>query len=222
MLVLSCLVYAQSENQHTLTFRPVFNNAELILNDTYYPLGNNDSIQFETLRFYISGLELINDYKPIWKEKNSFHLVDATNKKTLSVSIQCPSNLLFNQIKFNLGIDSITNVSGALGGDLDPTRGMYWTWQSGYINFKLEGKSNRCSTRNHEFQFHLGGYLYPDSALQTLILNGSANEKTEIVFDLGKLISTIDLSKQNQIMSPGKDAVLLSGKVAKCFSTIQP
>ena len=75
-----------------------------------------------------------------------------------------------DKIKFNLGIDSLTNVSGVMGGDLDPTKGMYWTWQSGYINFKMEGSSAVCPTRNHEFQFHIGGYQDPFYAMQTLEL----------------------------------------------------
>ena len=70
-----------------------------------------------------------------------------------SLALQIPSNIPFSKLKFQLGIDSLTNVSGAMGGDLDPTKGMYWTWQSGYINMKIEGKSNSCKTRKNQFQF---------------------------------------------------------------------
>ncbi len=214
--------FAQTNVDYHLKFYPVFNKSNLVLNTEYYQINNNDSIQFETLKFYISEIEFLNNDKTVWKEKNSFHLLNATETKTLLIELNLKQKINFNQIKFNLGIDSATNVSGAMGGDLDPTNGMYWTWQSGYINFKLEGKSNLCKTRNNEFQFHLGGYLYQDYAMQTLMLNVSANEKTEILFDLDKLISEMDLSKQNQLMSPGKEAVLLSEKVAKCFSIKQP
>ena len=82
----------------------------------------------------------------------------------------------FNTIAFNLGIDSITNVSGAQGGDLDPTKGMYWAWQSGFINIKLQGTSNSCPPPKNEFEFHLGGYQYPFNSLQTIILK-TGNEK---------------------------------------------
>jgi len=132
--------------------------------------------------------------------------------------LSSPTNLKFTKIKFNLGIDSITNVSGAMGGDLDPTKGMYWTWQSGYINLKLEGKSKLCKTRNNEFQFHLGGYQNGDNALQTIILNVSENKEIDILIDIEQFVAAIDLSEQNQIMSPGKKAVLLSEKFSKIFS----
>lgn len=222
LLVSTQICFAQTKDQYSLEFHPQFGNSDLIVNEKFYKLSNADSIQFETLKFYISGIELLNDDKMIWAEENSFHLADASAQKSLSINLQIPSKAAFNKVKFNLGIDSITNVSGALGGDLDPTRGMYWTWQSGYVNFKLEGKSNLCNTRNKELQFHLGGYQYPFNALQKIILNVIANEKTVIVLDLEKLISGIDLPKQNEIMSPSKEAVLLSEKVSKCFSIKQP
>lgn len=213
---------AQAFKTQSIIFHPTYNNLNLQMNDTFYKLNNSDSIQFESLKWYISTIELLNDNKIIWKEENSFHLLDATDKASCQLSFQIPSALPFNQISFKLGIDSITNVSGALGGDLDPTRGMYWTWQSGYINFKLEGKSNKCNTRNHAFQFHLGGYQYPFNALQSILLQVPNNEKIEIDMDLSKWIWDIDLSKQNHIMSPGADAVFLSKKLAQRFSVRIP
>ena len=206
-----------AQNQ-TFVFHPVFGNSDLRLSESYYKLNEKDSLQIETLKFYISDIEFLNEGKIIFKEKNSFHLVDASNDKSLAIVLKIPSTVNFTQIRFNLGIDSITNVSGALGGDLDPTKGMYWTWQSGYVNFKLEGKSNLCKTRNNVFQFHLGGYQKPFYALQSITLDVNKKDKIEIFLDISKLISTIDLSKENEIMSPGKDAVLIAEKVKNIFS----
>lgn len=111
---------------------------------------------------------------------------------------------------FHIGIDSATNVSGAMGGDLDPTKGMYWAWQSGYINVKIEGTSSVCNTRNHEFQFHLGGYLPPHYALQTLHFPVKNPQQIQIDIDIQKFLKNIDLARQNHIMSPSKEAVVLS------------
>lgn len=132
--------------------------------------------------------------------------------------MQVPIDVVYDTIKFHLGIDSLTNVSGAVGGDLDPTKGMYWSWQSGYINFKLEGNSPLCNTRNHEFQFHLGGYSAPFASMQTVYLPLTAKQKANILFDVQKLLSAIDLSVQQSIMIPGGDAVALSRLVASSFS----
>jgi hypothetical protein len=44
-------------------------------------------------------------------------------------------------IRFLLGVDSARNVSGIQTGALDPARGMFWTWNSGYVMAKIEGSS---------------------------------------------------------------------------------
>ncbi len=202
----------------TLVFAPVFDNSRLVLNDSVYKLNSGDSLRFETFKFYISGIEFLDQDKSVWKEEKSFHLIDVSDEKSLSFSLPAVPNVSFNKIKFNLGIDSVTNVSGAMGGDLDPIKGMYWTWQSGYINFKLEGKSNLCKTRNNEFQFHLGGYQSPFSSCRAIILNSSMDKNTTIHIHTEKLMNNIDLVNENQIMTPGKEAVLLSQKAAGIFS----
>jgi hypothetical protein len=211
-------IFSQNEKTQLFSFIPLIDNFVFILNDSYCKLNSKDSIQIETLKFYISKIELLNNDVSVWQEENSFHLIDISSDKSKLISFKIPSQLHFNKIKFNLGIDSITNVSGAMGGDLDPTRGMYWTWQNGYINFKIEGKSNLCTTRNHEFQFHLGGYQYPYNTLQTVILNAEEKEIINITFDIKTLLNSINLTSQNHIMSPGAEAVQLSQKASKIFT----
>ena len=140
--------------QKTDSIKIIKSDSAVIKNADSTLIKNGDSIQLKSLKFYISNIELVNGDKVVWQQKNSFHLIDASKNESLQIPLKHQSNLNFTKIKFNLGIDSMVNVSGALGGDLDPTKGMYWTWQSGYINFKLEGKSKKCKTRNNEFHFH--------------------------------------------------------------------
>jgi hypothetical protein len=105
-----------------------------------------------------------------------------------------------------------------MGGDLDPTKGMYWTWQSGYINFKLEGNSNLCKTRHNEFQFHLGGYQQPFNCLQTVFVQVKSTANIKLNIDVEKFFQYIQLSQLNHIMSPSKEAVELSEKLTETFS----
>lgn len=207
---------AQVKKMDTLVFQPMFGDSTLVLSTYSYKLNDKDSIQFDVLKFYISGIEFLNKGKPVWKEENSFHLIDASQEKTMSVILKRSSSIICDQIKFNIGIDSTINVSGAMGGDLDPTKGMYWTWQSGYINFKLEGISNVCKSKNQEFQYHVGGYESPFNAFQTVTLDCKRSNKIEI--DIKELLSGIDLSKQDHIMSPSAEAVVLAQKISKTFS----
>lgn len=208
-------VFLFSQSASCIKFSPSFGSEKLSA-DSVYHLNVSDSIQIASLRFYVSNMELLDNNKSVWIDSNPFHLIDAFNEKTLSINI--PSNISYSKLKFNLGIDSTTNVSGALGGDLDPTKGMYWTWQSGYINFKLEGTSNICKTRHNEFQFHLGGYQHPFKSLQTVFIEITSKSTIEINIDLLKIFQQINLVQQHHIMSPGQEAMDFSEKVIQSLS----
>ncbi len=179
-------------------------------------LGKTDSVKIDELRFYISKIELVQTNKVIFSEANSYHLLDFGVDSSLTISLKIPKGLNFSSLRFQLGIDSLTNVSGAMGGHLDPTMGMYWTWQSGYINFKLEGKSNLCLARNNQFIFHVGGYALEENSLQKIELPFKKNSST-IVFDIKPFFTLVDVSKTNHIMSPGKPTVDLAEQVKTFF-----
>ncbi|MES2560205.1 MAG: MbnP family protein [Bacteroidota bacterium] len=218
-LLITGIIHAQVPTKRLLNFRVCYGNTQTLVVDSFYKLHQSDSIQIEELKFYVSGIRLWNGTKQVWKEDQSFHLVDITQPSSMQVSLAVPANLAFNYITFTLGIDSVTNVSGALGGDLDPTKGMYWTWQSGYINMKLEGTSNLCTTRNHTFQYHFGGYQYPYHVWQEVKLQVNKEQPLHVVFDVKKLMEQLDLVKQPEMMSPCRDAVLLSQQMVQFFKT---
>lgn len=201
-----------------ITFELVYGETPLRIGDNKYTTHSGREIQIQTLRFYISGIELYDGTKLLWKETNSFHLIDASKPNTLQIQFEVPELLHYTTIKFKLGIDSITNVSGAIGGDLDPSKGMYWAWQSGYVNFKLEGISPTCKTRNNEFQFHIGGYAAPYASIQEVTLQTTSPERITILTDISKFINPIDLATLNSIMIPCADAVTLSRQAATIFS----
>jgi hypothetical protein len=199
----------------TIRFVPVYGNMPVVLGQQYYPMVGGDSVVFDVLKFYVSGIVFYNGKDVVYHEQESYHLLNAENQ-TLSVSLHVPESLQYDHVGFYIGIDSATNTSGALDGDLDPAKGMYWAWQSGYINLKLEGRSNECATRNHEFSFHLGGYLAPGYALQTVTLPANGSD-VEVAIRLDAFLNSIDLRKENTVMIPGKEAVILASKMARIF-----
>ena len=92
---------------------------------------------------------------------------------------------------------------------------MYWAWNTGYINLKIMGESSAVPTNSHEFEFHLGGYRFPFATAQTIQVD--LNDQY-IYFDLEKLFSeSINLTKNNHIMLPCKDAFLISQGLSTCF-----
>lgn len=73
-----------------------------------------------------------------------YHLVDAEDTASWTVTTTRSA-----QAYFLLGVDSLTNVSGAFGG-ASTIKGMYWAWNSGYINLKLKGAARiRPILRTH-------------------------------------------------------------------------
>jgi hypothetical protein len=209
--------FSQSDTKK-IDFSLLYANQKIQLNEFPFQLADSNQFSIDVLKFYISKIVLVKNNQIVFQEKNSFHLIDASKPKSLVIEIG-PTNLNFDSIRFYLGLDSICSVSGALSGDLDPTNGMYWTWQSGYINFKIEGKSKVCNTRNNAFQFHIGGYAFPNKALQTIQLPINDGNEIIIKFDLVKLFQQIDLKSKNLIMSPSIEAIEFSKKLSQCFIT---
>ena len=212
-------IFLKGENLPEIKFNliPIYGNKIVSLKDQIFSVNSKDSLKIETVKFYLTSIQLLNEKKIIYSENNSFHLIDLSIPSSLSFSLPFETSSTFDEINFNLGIDSLTNSGGAQGGDLDPTKGMYWTWQSGYINFKIEGTSLRCNTRNHEFNFHLGGFAFPFNAIQKINLSISTTKVINVEFDLKYFLDNVNLEKQNHIMSPSSDAIQLTKIVAQCF-----
>lgn len=175
--------------------------------------GQKDTLSISTFKCYISGIKLVYADGTSTANKD-YHLLDIENAATLQFNVGGNSSKPISKITFNVGVDSLASVSGALSGDLDPTKGMYWAWQSGYINMKVEGKSHSCKTHKNEFQFHIGGYLKPHNALRTVEIKTT---KPEIIIDLASLFEKIPLSQTNSIMIPGQKAMEIANQAVQMF-----
>lgn len=216
LLLFSFSIYAQSKDSVYVNFKVNFDRFPLEFNKQYVT-PNKDTVVITTFKCYISNIEIQYADKSVFKAKNSHHLLDLENPNSLQIPITKANDKVISKIIFSIGIDSITNTSGALSGDLDPTKGMYWAWQSGYINMKLEGVSPSCQTRKNQFQFHLGGYLQPYYALRRKVINVNNNNNISIAIDLSIFFAEINLAKTNSVMIPGKTAMELSDISAKMF-----
>ncbi|MEM9935032.1 MAG: MbnP family protein [Bacteroidota bacterium] len=210
-LILATSVCAQTEL--TLLFSPTYNGSAISLEGSA-----EEGIQIETFKIYLSQFSLWNEGEQVYAEPNSFHLLDADNPTSLTVSLNLPEGLSYTDLSFSLGIDSLTSVSGVFGGDLDPTNGMYWSWQSGYINCKLEGTAPDCPARHNRFQYHIGGYRSPFNMLREVSLVVSSEEVIPIDIKLDKLLGPTDLTTYYQIMSPSEQAMDLADLLPTLFT----
>ncbi len=214
LLLAANLFYVAPTTELRLEFLPSYAQAPLNLSEG----GETETIQIEKLKCYLSNFELYEGTQRVFVETNSYHLLDASVPNSLSFHLEIPSNLNFSEMRFKIGIDSTTHAGGAFGGDLDPMHGMYWTWQSGYINFKLEGRATACPARKNKFQFHLGGYQYPFNTLQEVRLPVKGKKMIAVAIELDELLSSIDLATDYLIMSPNAAAVKMAQQLPALFS----
>jgi hypothetical protein len=198
-------------NAQTIPIVVLYHQKEIKLNESL----NLNGFQISKFKFYLSNIKLYNSENLVDVESNSYHLIDLLDTSKNELLIKRNNNIVFNRIVFNLGIDSATNVAGALEGDLDPTNNMYWTWQSGYINLKLEGLFEDGIKR----EYHLGGYLPPFNSLQTINLEWTNSSEMKIYIHLDDFINSIPDSIPPQIMTPGSSSIYLSKLFAKSISS---
>lgn len=216
-----CLLFlqwavAQQKDSLSLSFHFKFKGQPLELAKSYIT-GQHDTLALHTVRFYISDITIqYQDHST--SNFSEGHLVDFQVPASQKINLPIATKKAIKSIAFSIGLDSLANISGALSGDLDPAKGMYWAWQSGYINMKIEGKSSSCNTRKNQFQFHIGGYLKPNNALRTVTLFPQRNGSITISADLAAFFADVSLSEINSIMIPGKRAMQLADSSVKMFS----
>jgi hypothetical protein len=221
ILLLLCIVCAcrnlaisQMVKPVRLSFVPNINGSRIALNQHYFSTELNDSISITKLKFYISNISLLNNDKVIYKNSGGVYLLNAED--SLNLQFDIPQNTSFNRIQFGLGIDSVTNTSGALDGALDPLMGMYWTWQSGYINFKMEGFVGNLEQEDKKFEYHIGGYSDKNNAYQLVDLTiQSLSENLQFQMPIDLIFKSIFSEKKYNIMSPSASAVSLSKKIVQ-------
>jgi hypothetical protein len=122
----------------------------------------------------------------------------------------------FKGLSIQLGVDSSLQAQPNWEGDLDPIKGMYWEWRTGYIDLKIEGNSPVSNEIKNEVFFHLGGFLNSESTQHIKTLNFPKDDAF-IEVDLTSFFQSINLSQEHKIMRPGKEAKKLSYNWKDCW-----
>ena len=167
--------------------------------------------------------------KPV-AEKNSYHLLDQRDTGSLQFSFPAPAGE-YTSMHFLVGVDSIKNVTGIQAGPLDPARDMFWTWLSGYIMAKLEGRSPASTAPDNRFEYHIGGYSGVNNSIRNIDLPFPADNK--ILVKKGKVVTLFIEADINQWWNsstplhisttpvcavPGEDAKRIADNYAHMFS----
>lgn len=208
--VLACSAYAQR-----IAFVPCIGGSPIIL-DRPAALPDGTPVTITQFRFYAGHFAFYRAGQVI-SRSDDYRLIDVADTTSLLVDLDARIAHVGDSISFILGVDSLTNVSGVLGGDLDPINGMYWTWNSGYINLKLEGTSPVSPYPAHAFELHLGGYLPPHATAQRIALRVSGSGPWVVKVDVAPLLAAADIRTRCNVMSPGEKAVRSARVAATMF-----
>lgn len=175
-----------------------------------------EEYEISTLRFYVSNIQLKSTDGYWYSDQVDAHLIDMKVPNSWTIPLaDCPKNMDVDSVAFLLGTDSLMNVSGILDGDLDPIKGMYWSWNSGYINVKVEGKERATNTA---FEYHLGGYLPPFSTARKIRLKTSTSNSLRISVDVSRFLKSARIEEKSEVLIPGPEASELSSHFSTCFS----
>lgn len=212
--------FAQKSMQLNLCFQHVYNGAQVNRDSTYIN-KQGDSLTLKNWKYYIGNLML--DEVPVMFNNEKYALIDAMEGNA------CISGILktgaYRQLRFRIGIDSTDQTDGVRSGALDPMNNMYWTWNSGYIAFKLEGESSSAPPPLHRLEHHLGGYR-PGQAFQPEVIMSLGNlvqlsgeEKVEwkIKVDLSHYWENSSIKANPVIMQPGPAAMEQSKAIIRLF-----
>ena len=194
------------------------------------PLEYVDSLlHVETLKCYVGHLELLDMNKQIiGRDSVSYRLIDFKNLNSLNFSIN--SNLSYaSYVRLTLGVDSTTNATGVHCCALDPANGMYWSWQSGYIQFKLEGKEKN----GQQLNLHLGGFsnncmssktvdipIHRPPTLIPILPPEKRQQNLSICIDLSSFLEKIHTSKEYSLMSPNAHVSEYIQALCSSFSAV--
>jgi len=131
----------------------------------------SEIFEISRFRFYTGKMVTIYSDAGIKTNlSNAYHLIDFSDSASTLIELRVKEGSC-KEIQFQLGIDSTDQNQGAQSGVLDPVKGMFWTWNSGYQSFKIEGVSPASDQPAHMMAYHIGGYRYPYSTVWKIKLS---------------------------------------------------
>lgn len=117
-------------------------------------------------------------------------------------------------------------------GVLDPVKGMFWAWNTGYIFLKLEGKSTYSKSPSNIFEYHIGGFKQPNNCIRQVTLDltekslqkvGDDADFLSILVDISEVLKTpksIDFKELSSV-TDFNNATMIADNYADMFSVIK-
>jgi hypothetical protein len=193
---------------------------------TVTPFG--ETVTITNFQYYLSHFQLVNTGGNTVPLPVSYHLVSENSNGSKTITLRVPGGN-YRGVRMLVGVDSTRNVSGVQEGALDPANGMFWSWNTGYIFAKLEGRSPVSTAPLQGVTYHIGGFKAAESALQTVELAfpstttffSSDTAKIALKANLDKWFSgphSLRIANEPFCMAPGELAQRISVNYSQMFS----
>ncbi len=220
------VINSNEKGSFTIEFENKVNGVPLVLNTQNYQNSNGESFNISTFKYYVSNIRLTKADGSFYTIPESYFLIDAAKLSSLLNNIKDIPAGDYTKISFIIGVDKERNLAGAQTGALDPTLGMFWTWNSGYIFVKLEGTSPQSTSTDKSLTFHIGGIVDPNNTIRTfstdfstgnpLRIRGDKNPQVHFSANAGSLFTgkqNISFTNLNFTMG-GANAVIIANNYA--------
>ncbi|HAK11024.1 MAG TPA: hypothetical protein DIW54_11545 [Chitinophagaceae bacterium] len=155
------------KSELTIEFDNVVGNQQLQLNTGTYTNANNEQFTVSLLQYFISNVKLkkMDGTEYVVPQDSAYFLIRERDAATHKIRLKVPEGE-YHSLSFVLGVDSLRNTKplAERKGVLDPAsysgeESMYWSWNSGYIFYKMEGNSPAApadGAGNRKFRYHIG------------------------------------------------------------------
>ncbi|MDX1943705.1 MAG: MbnP family protein [Saprospiraceae bacterium] len=154
----------------TLEFDNIVGGQDLQLDKGAYTNASGEQFSINLFQYYISNIKLKTEdgREYIVPQDESYFLVREHEASSHEITLNNVPAGNYTEVSFVIGVDSLRNTmdpskrTGVLDiGDEATGKGMYWSWNSGYIFVRIEGtspQSPQVENGQNIFFYHVGGF----------------------------------------------------------------
>lgn len=120
---------------------------DLVLNDSVYVNEKGNKFTVSMFKYYVTNIHLIDNQGNKFLVPNSYCLFDQGEAGAHTHRIEHGNTAhldsarvgVYDSIQVMIGVDVLKNHAVGNRGALDPAKGMFWNWNTGYIFVRFEG-----------------------------------------------------------------------------------
>ncbi len=162
----------------------------IVFGSKKYSNAANDTFTINELKHYLTNVILTKaDGETL--NLGNYNLLDAKVPGSQTFTLKNIPAGNYTKLSFLLAVDSAKNHGGLQEGALDPAYGMFWTWSTGYIFYRINGGTNA----GQNYSFDLGGdENLPDVSLDLKAYKLKAvNAKLALAMDVNEMFQNPNL-----------------------------